>query len=64
MNDLEIINNLRKGWGEECVCGGHEMDCNEYCCPKDFCMKPEMTALAERLGFYYNNPLGKFIKKG
>jgi hypothetical protein len=46
------------------------MNCNEDCCPKDadkrewFCMKDDMTAMAERLGLYWNKPLEKFIKKG
>ena len=69
-SDIELLNNLRMGWGWECGCGDHEMNCNEYCCPEDaderdwFCMKDDMTAMAERLGLYWNKPLEKFIKKG
>ena len=70
-NDIELLNNLRMGWGWECGgCGKHEMNCNEYCCPEDaderdwFCMKDDMTAMAERLGLYWNKPLEQFIKKG
>ena len=70
-NDIELLNNLRMGWGWECGgCGKHEMNCKEYCCPEDaderdwFCMKDDMTAMAERLGLYWNKPLEQFIKKG
>ena len=70
-NDIELLNNLRMGLCWECGgCGKHEMNCNEYCCPEDaderdwFCMKDDMTAMAERLGLYWNKPLEQFIKKG
>ena len=71
-SDIELLNNLRMGWGWECTggCGKHEMNCDKNCCPEDpderdgFCMKDDMTAMAERLGLYWNKPLEKFIKKG
>ena len=53
-SDIELLNNMRMGWGWECGCGDHEMNCNEDCCPEDaderdwFCMKDDMTALAKR----------------
>ena len=53
-DDIELLNNMRMGWGWECGCGDHEMNCNEDCCPEDadkrewFCMKDDMTALAKR----------------
>ena len=67
-NDVELLNNMRMGWGWECGCGDHEMNCNEDCCPGDedqdwFCMKDDMTAMAERLGLSWDKSKEDFIKE-
>ena len=70
-DDFNLIESLRRGWGWECGCGDHEINCNEDCCPEDedgmadwFCMKDEIVALIKRLDLDLDWYIAKVNKEG
>ena len=68
-SDIELLNNLRMGWGWECGCDKHEINCNEDCCSGDedqdwFCMKDEIVALIKRLDLDLDWYIAKVNKEG